>query len=330
MTTTTPASVGPPPPYDPECGAVLAALPPFPPLTAEAIPFLRAGAAEFMPQPTNDELARGGRYVVEERAVPGPDGAPDVGLLVCRPAGAAQPVPALYSTHGGGMILGTTATRSATSWTWPSRSALRSSPSSTGWRRRHPHPAPVEDCYAGLVWTAGHAGELGIDPSGSSSPGAAQVAGSRPALALLARDRGGPALAGQLLMCPMLDDRNDTPSGRPDGRRWRCGTGRQRRRLDGAPRRRAGAVPTCRPTPPLRGPRTCPGCRRPSSTSARPRSSGTRTSTTPTGSGWPAAIAELHVWPGGFHGFDAAAPQAAISTAAVAARAAWLRRLLDR
>ncbi|MFI1991604.1 alpha/beta hydrolase [Actinoplanes sp. NPDC020271] len=29
----------------------------------------------------------------------------------------------------------------------------------------HPHPAPVEDCYAGLVWTASHAAELGIDPS---------------------------------------------------------------------------------------------------------------------------------------------------------------------
>jgi acetyl esterase/lipase len=39
-------------------------------------------------------------------------------------------------------------------------------------------------------------------------------------------------------------------------------------------------------------------------------------------------IAELHVWPGGFHGFDGMVPTAGISTAAVAARANWLRRLL--
>ncbi len=39
-------------------------------------------------------------------------------------------------------------------------------------------------------------------------------------------------------------------------------------------------------------------------------------------------VAELHVWPGGFHGYDLFAPQAALSQAAIAARLAWLRRLL--
>jgi Esterase/lipase len=41
----------------------------------------------------------------------------------------------------------------------------------------HPYPAPVEDCYAGLVWMAGHAAELGFDrtasPSTAAAPGAA-------------------------------------------------------------------------------------------------------------------------------------------------------------
>jgi hypothetical protein len=40
------------------------------------------------------------------------------------------------------------------------------------------------------------------------------------------------------------------------------------------------------------------------------------------------ARAELHVWPGGFHGFDVVAPHAALSRDAVAVRAAWLRRQL--
>jgi acetyl esterase/lipase len=38
--------------------------------------------------------------------------------------------------------------------------------------------------------------------------------------------------------------------------------------------------------------------------------------------------AELHVWPGGFHGFDQIAPDATLSRAARSARSAWLRRLV--
>jgi acetyl esterase/lipase len=38
-------------------------------------------------------------------------------------------------------------------------------------------------------------------------------------------------------------------------------------------------------------------------------------------------IAELHVWPGGFHGFAMIAPDAALSREATAAQLSWLRRL---
>jgi hypothetical protein len=94
--TTTSASrhgeVGPPPPYDPECEAVLAGLPEFPPLTTDSIPAMRARANDVMPRPTNQELARGGAYTVEEPTVPGRAGSPDTALIICRPAVAA-PVP---------------------------------------------------------------------------------------------------------------------------------------------------------------------------------------------------------------------------------------------
>lgn len=60
-----------------------------------------------MPQPTNEQLSRGGRYTVDELLAPGPEGAPDVPLIVCRPADSVGPVPVLYHTHGGGMIIGT-------------------------------------------------------------------------------------------------------------------------------------------------------------------------------------------------------------------------------
>lgn len=72
------------------------------------------------------------------------------------------------------------------------------------------------------------------------------------------------------------------------------------------------------------------GLPRPTSRSGPPRPSGTRAWPTPTRSGGPAGEAELHVWPGAFHGFDTLAPQAALSRDAQEARTRWLRRILAR
>jgi acetyl esterase/lipase len=74
----------------------------------------------------------------------------------------------------------------------------------------HPDPAPVEDCYAGLVWTEAHAPGYGIDPNRIAVGGASAGGGLAAGTALLARDRGGPKLVFQLLLEPMLDDRSAT------------------------------------------------------------------------------------------------------------------------
>jgi acetyl esterase/lipase len=74
----------------------------------------------------------------------------------------------------------------------------------------HPHPGPVEDCYAGLAWLAEHAGELGVDPGRIALLGESAGGGLAAAAALLARDRGL-AVARQILIYPMLDDRTTAP-----------------------------------------------------------------------------------------------------------------------
>jgi acetyl esterase/lipase len=85
----------------------------------------------------------------------------------------------------------------------------------------HRHPIPVEDCYAGLVWVAANAQTLGFDPARLAVAGESAGGGLAAAIALLARDRGGPAVARQLLFYPMLDDRNVTPaSSGPDVLLW--------------------------------------------------------------------------------------------------------------
>ena len=120
--------------------------------------------------------------------------------------------PGIYHTHGGGMIEGdrwrgvdtlaeTIHRHNAVLVTVEYRLAPE-----------HPDPIPVEDCYAGLLWTSQHARELGIDPSRLLVAGASAGGGLAAGIALLARDRGGPPLCGQLLMCPMLDDRDATTS----------------------------------------------------------------------------------------------------------------------
>ncbi|WP_167097180.1 alpha/beta hydrolase [Mycobacterium sp. DL592] len=75
----------------------------------------------------------------------------------------------------------------------------------------HPGLTPVEDCYAALVWLAENAGELGVDPARLGVAGDSAGGGLAAGVSLLARDRSGPALALQLLIYPMLDDRTTTP-----------------------------------------------------------------------------------------------------------------------
>jgi acetyl esterase/lipase len=59
---------------------------------------------------------------------------------------------------------------------------------------------------------AAHAQELGIDPARIAVYGGSAGGALAAATALLARDRGGPAIAYQMLLYPMVDDRSDTPS----------------------------------------------------------------------------------------------------------------------
>lgn len=76
----------------------------------------------------------------------------------------------------------------------------------------HPFPAGLEDCYATLEWLAANAADLGVDPDRIAVGGASAGGGLSAAVALLARDRQGPAICFQLLEIPELDDRLETPS----------------------------------------------------------------------------------------------------------------------
>jgi len=157
------------PPFDPELSVTLAALPPElqHPLLPEDIPAWREQIGLL---PGGDELLlRDGAVGLEERQVPGPEGAPDLSVLILRPAqgsgGRAQAMPGIYYVHGGGMVLGSNRTGADQLALWVDEIGAVGVSVEYRLAPEHPHPAPVEDCYAGLAWTARHAGELGIDPA---------------------------------------------------------------------------------------------------------------------------------------------------------------------
>jgi acetyl esterase/lipase len=125
--------------------------------------------------------------------------------------GEARPGSAVVYLHGGGMILG-----SVEMW----EPFLVQYVAATGvpilgvdyrYAPEHPHPTPVEDCYAGFRWLVEHGAELGVDPARIAVMGDSGGGGVAAAVALLARDRGGPAPARQILIYAMLDDRTVTP-----------------------------------------------------------------------------------------------------------------------
>ena len=74
----------------------------------------------------------------------------------------------------------------------------------------HPHPGPIEDCYAAFEWIFTNSEQLGIDPVRIAVMGDSAGGGLAAAVALLARDRGR-SVAKQILIYPMLDDRTTTP-----------------------------------------------------------------------------------------------------------------------
>ncbi|MBX6386572.1 MAG: alpha/beta hydrolase [Microbispora sp.] len=327
MSTTDPSSA-PPPPFDPELAAALAVLGETLPtsLTAEMIPLMRTERAK-MPGVPDEAITRGGAFEMEERAVPGPAGAPDISLLICRPTGATGPLPAVYHIHGGGMIVGDNRRGIENALDWAQELQLVVVSVEYRLAPEHPHPAPIEDCYAGLVWTAAHAAELGIDPERIIVAGASAGGGLAAALALMARDRGGPALAGQMLMCPMLDDRNDTPSSHQmaglgvwdrtaNETGWTALLGDARGGPDVSPYAAPARATDLSGLPPA-------------FIDVGSAETFRDEDVAYAGAIWRAGgSAELHVWPGGFHGFDGLVPQAAVSQDARAARLRWLRRLL--
>ncbi|WP_091228640.1 alpha/beta hydrolase [Microbacterium sp. 3J1] len=314
------------PPFDPELEAALALVADQLPstLTAEMIPLLRESPVSADEEIFATLAERG--FTRRDVTIAGHEG-DGIVISVIEKEGRTGTGPGFFHTHGGGMIIGNRWLGVVGFLDWAERFngvivtvEYRLAP-------EFPDPYPVEDCYAALQWTAENAADLGVDPNRILIGGASAGGGLAAGTALLARDRRGPALIGQLLIYPMLDDRDETVSTHQiDGigvwdrgsnvTGWTALLGDRKGTADvsiyAAPARAtdlAGLPPAfidCGSAEVFRDEDVAYATRL-----------------------WEAGVqAELHVWAGGFHGFDMFAPHTAVAQAMLAARDNWVGRLL--
>ncbi|QYC39516.1 Carboxylesterase NlhH [Nonomuraea coxensis DSM 45129] len=313
------------PNLDPELRAAIEAAPmpvvDLAAMTPEELRARRAETAAFVaavPRPETE-------VSIEDRHVPGPDDAPEVRVRIYRPPGGGTELPGLYWIHGGGMIMGSPEFDDAMMIDYVERLGLVAVSVDYRLAPEHPHPAPVEDCYAGLAWTAKSAAELGIDPARLAVGGASAGGGLAAATVLLARDRGGPDVAFQLLICPMLDDRDATHSSEQhaDAVVWDRAANRYGwKALLGERAGGPGVSPYAAPAraedlsglPPAFVDVGEMEVFRDEDMDYASRLARAGVST------------EFHLYPGAFHGFDMMVPDAALSRRAREARIAALRR----
>lgn len=263
---------------------------------------------------------------VQHRTATATDGA-DIGLVIFTPKGrTAQPLPCIVYFHGGGFVFGDATTDVRV----PSALAasLDAVVISVNYRLapEHPFPTPFDDAFDALTWVAGNA-DLGIDSTRIVLAGISAGAGLAAAVALKARDVGGPAVIFQALDSPVLDDRLLTASATEytDSPLWNRQNGIDSwRHYLGADADRAATSAYAAPAratdlsglPPAYV----------AVTSFDPlRDEGIEYAQRLTQAG---VATELHLYPGTFHGSSGVFPQAAISQRIDADYTAAIRRAL--
>lgn len=174
------------------------------------IPVARAAVHAFFDATPTPELPSD--VQISDTWIPGHADDPDVRVKLYRPADLAPGSSAIYWIHGGGMILFDADRDDPRCAEFAARHGCLVVSVDYRLAPEHPAPAPIHDCYAGLVWLAATADALGIDPDRIVIGGASAGGGLAAGAALFARDHGGPSPMAQFLVYPMLDHRNVTAS----------------------------------------------------------------------------------------------------------------------
>lgn len=312
------------PAFDPELRAGLAIVGGmFPPtITPDLIAFMRASYAG----PRPEDLLAHRPVVYQDHTFPGFEGH-ELVASVFRHQGASGPRPGILFAHSGGLMFGDRFSGLDRILDFVETLGVVLVSVEYRLAPEHRDPVPREDVYAALEWVASRSASLGIRLDRLLLAGASAGGGLAAGACLAARDRGGPRLCGQLLDYPMLDDRGCTRSTHQfDGigvwdrvsneTGWSALLGEARGGPDVSPYAAPARATDLRDLPPAFLDVGSAEIFRDEAVAYADAL-------------WNAGgSAELHVWPGGFHGFDIFAPHTALSRGMIATRHAWVSRVL--
>ncbi len=148
---------------------------------------------------------------VADRAVPGPEGAPDVPVRIYRPAGDG-PFGALLWIHGGGWVLGSLDQSDGTCRELCAHAGVVVVSVDYRLAPEDRFPAAPLDCIAALRWLVAEATSIDVDP-GRLAVGGDSAGGNLAAVvAVAARDHDIAELRHQLLVYPAVDFALNRPS----------------------------------------------------------------------------------------------------------------------
>jgi len=151
------------------------------------------------------------RLKYEQKYITRADGSP---LRVCvySPLSPVTGVPGVLWLHGGGYALGTPEQDEVFIKRFVEAGNCVVVSPDYRLSVEAPYPAALEDCYAALLWLKGHSGEYGLRDDQIMVGGDSAGGGLTAAITLYARDKNEVAIAFQMPLYPMLDDRMNTPS----------------------------------------------------------------------------------------------------------------------
>jgi acetyl esterase len=142
---------------------------------------------------------------------PGPHG--DIPLRNYTPVGAAdRPLPTLVFYHGGGFVIGDLDSHDGLCRMIANDASVRVISVDYRLAPEHKFPTAVDDSYAALTWIAAHAQELGVDANRIAVGGDSAGGGLAAVMSQMAKDKGGPILAYQLLFFPVTQIGSETRS----------------------------------------------------------------------------------------------------------------------
>jgi acetyl esterase/lipase len=195
--------------FDPQILAAIEQLPPAPPPLPAGEWRERRRCFDAMTVELNARLTSPQDVEVSPARATAADGTP-IDLRVYRPSGETTGGLVLY-LHGGGHFCCDIDASDPSCRAYASSAGVVVVSVDYRFAPEHPYPTALEDAYAALAWVAASAAQLGGDPARLAVMGDSAGGGMAAGVTLMARDRGGPPLARQVLIYPMLDDRTTGP-----------------------------------------------------------------------------------------------------------------------